>query len=196
MNTVSRKTSTDTSVFSRAVSGAASYSYRREPLESRPPGIDLDQKWKRELFRPPSTGLSPREGTRDAPRLLSHSTRPWLPQSPAAGLSKRGRCCSAPSFEGKPQLRLCVAARLAGSRGHAAPDRLKSQAWPSNLAVRAQVPYAIQNFVFRSARRSSRGELRVVWAHSPAVVRQPRPSKCNCSQGRHCRPSFSFGQAA
>jgi len=91
--------------------------------------------------------LLPREGTRDAPRLLSHSTRPWLPQSPAAGLSKRGRCCSAPSFAGTPQLRLCVAARLAGSRGHAAPDRLESQAWPSNLALRAQVPYAIQNFV-------------------------------------------------
>ena len=62
-------------------------------------------------------------------------------QSPAAGLSKRGWCCSAPSFEGKPRLRLCVAVRLAGLRGHAAPDRLKSQAWPSNLALLIQVPY-------------------------------------------------------
>jgi hypothetical protein len=122
MNTVSRKISADASVFFPHRSGAAPYSCRREPLESRPRAIDLDQKWKGELFRPPSTGLSPRGGTRDAPRLLSHSTRPWLPQSPAAGLSKRGRCCSAPSFEGKPQLRLCVAARLAGSRRHAAPD--------------------------------------------------------------------------
>ena len=67
------------------------------------------------------------------------------------GLSKRGRCCSAPSLEGKPQLRLCVAARLAGSRGHAAPDRLKSQAWPSNLTLRVQVPYLIRYFAFRSA---------------------------------------------
>src|SRR6476620_3916363 len=162
-------------VFFPRRSGAASYCYRRETLESRPRAIDLDQRRKRELFRPPSTGLSPREGTRDAPRLPSHSTRPWLPQSPAAGLSKRDRCCSASSFEGKPQLRLCVAARLAGSRGHAAPDQLESQAWPSNLALRAQVPCAIQNFVFRSARRSSRGEPLVVRAHSPGGVFSPIP---------------------
>ena len=59
----------------------------------RPRAIDLDQRRKRELFRPPSTGLSPRGGTQDAPRLPSHSTRPWLPQSPAAG-----------SFQARPAL--------------------------------------------------------------------------------------------
>jgi pimeloyl-ACP methyl ester carboxylesterase len=70
---------------------------KREPRSTRRE-TDLAQSEKRKLF-PQPIGLPLQAGARDGRRLPSHSTRPGLPQSPAARLAMRGRGCSAPPFE-------------------------------------------------------------------------------------------------
>ena len=148
MNTVSRKTSIDTSVFSRA-DPARIYLGRARSTLTRGGSVSCFV-----LHQQASCLEKELEMHHGFHRT---STRPWLPQSPAAALSKRGRCCSAPSFEGKPQLRLCVAARLAGSRRHAAPDRLEVRHGhlTSHCGSKFQTSYRISSAVV--ARRASCG---------------------------------------